>query len=85
MESESNLRPIVEVKGLLGAVGWGVNDRVVRVALFTSSEDVYEIDLDENNQGLTDALRKMVVVKGSLSKNQRGMQSIDVLEFWTAE
>jgi hypothetical protein len=85
VKSDSSIGTIVEVKGLLGAIGWGANDCVVRVALFTSSEDVYEIDIDDENRGLTNALRKIVVVKGNLSKNQRGMKSLDVLEYWTSD
>ena len=85
VDTKKTPQAVVEIKGLLGALSWGADDRVTRVALFTDTEELYEIEIDENNKALTKCLRKLVVVKGVVVDNgKRGLPSLLVMDFWTS-
>ena len=71
----------VSIRGLLTAIDWSSDDSVRRVALFTSDEDEYNIDIDEDNRGLLDHLRQEVIVTGFVVAGAQGRKAFRVRSF----
>ena len=62
------------MKGILGAIGWGRDDLVRRVALFVAGEDVIEVEMVDFQETILTLLRKEVVVRGMLTEREGEMK-----------
>ena len=71
----------VSIRGLLAATDWSSDDSVRSVALFTSDDDEYRIDIDEENRGLLAHLRQEVIVTGFVIAGGRGRKTFRVRSF----
>ena len=69
------------VTGIIMANNWDENGRVIEIALYTNTEEVFTVEHDSLTQGLIGLLQKKVEIKGNIRKHPDGNRSISVHNF----
>jgi len=69
------------VTGIIMANNWDENGRVIEIALYTNTEEVFTVEHDSQTQGLIGLLQKKVEIKGKIRKHPDGNRSISVHNF----
>jgi acetylglutamate synthase len=69
------------VTGIIMANNWDENGRVIEIALYTNTEEVFTVEHDSLSQGLIGLLQKKVEIKGNIKKHPDGNRSISVHNF----
>ena len=69
------------VTGIVMANSWDENGRVIEIALYTNTEEVFTVEHNSLTQGLISLLQKKVEIKGKIRKHPDGNRSISVHNF----
>ena len=70
-----------DVIGIIIPNNWDENGRVVQIAIYTDTEDVYLIEHNRQEKELLNHLKKRVAVKGKIVEENEGKKLIVVNNF----
>ena len=70
-----------DVIGIIIPNNWDENGRVVQVAIYTNTEDVYLVGHNRQEKELLNHLKKRVAVKGKIVEENEGKKLIVVNNF----
>ena len=64
------------VTGIIMPNNWDENGKVIEIALYTNTEEVYAVEHNSLTQELISLLQKKVEIKGKIRKHPDGNRSI---------
>ena len=70
-----------DVIGIIIPNNWDENGRVVQIAIYTDTEDVYLVEHNRQEKELLNHLKKRVAVKGKIVEENEGKKLIVVNNF----
>ena len=70
-----------DVIGIIIPNNWDENGRVVQIAIYTDTEDVYLVEHNRQEKELLNHLKKRVAVKGKIVEGNEGKKLIVVNNF----
>ncbi len=62
--------------GIIMPHNWDENGRIIEIALYTNSEEVYALEHNRLTQELMNFIQKRVEIKGNIRKHPDGNKSI---------
>jgi hypothetical protein len=66
----------INITGIIMPNNWDENGRVIEIALYTNTEEVYTLEHNNLTQELISLLQKKVEIKGKIRKYPDGNRSI---------
>jgi hypothetical protein len=66
----------INITGIIMPNNWDENGRVIEIALYTNTEEVYTLEHNSLTQELISLLQKKVEIKGKIRKHPDGNRSI---------
>jgi hypothetical protein len=73
------------VTGIVMSNNWDENGRVIEIALYTNTEDVYAVEQNSLTQELIKFMHARVEIKGKIRKHPEGKKSIAVQNYMVLE
>ena len=73
------------ITGIIIPNNWDENGRIIGIALYTNTEEIYAVEQSGLIRDLMNLVRKKVEVKGKISEHPEGKKSIAVHNFVVIE
>ena len=83
--SDDKIYTTVDVTGIIMPHNWDENGKVIQIAIYTNTEEVYGVALTRLTQKLIKLIHKKVEVKGKIREHPDGNKSIAVQNYIVLE
>jgi len=74
-----------DISGIIMPHNWDEGGRIIEIALYTNTEEVYAVEHNHITQELMNFMHNRVEVKGKIRKHQDGSKSIAVQNYMVPE
>ncbi|MBT8490560.1 MAG: hypothetical protein KJN62_05890 [Deltaproteobacteria bacterium] len=71
----------IVITGVIMPNNWDENGRIIEIALYTNTEEVYCVEHNSLTRDLMDLMHKRVEIKGKIREQSGGIKSIAVKNF----
>jgi hypothetical protein len=75
----------IAATGIIMPNNWDENGKVIEIALYTNTEDLYTVEQNSLTQELIKFMHKRVEIKGKIRKHPDGKKSIAVQNYMVLE
>ena len=73
------------ITGIIMPYNWDESGRIIEIALYTNTEEVYPVDLNSLTQELMNLMHRSIEIKGKMRKHPDGNKSIAVQNYMVLE
>ena len=85
MRTSNPIYTPAEVTGIIIPHSWDEGGRVIEIALYTNTEEIYGVEHNRFTQELMNLIHRSVEVKGKIRKRPDGNQSIAIQNYLVRE
>jgi hypothetical protein len=85
MGTSNPINTTADVTGIIIPHNWDEVGRIIEIALYTNTEEIYGVEHNSLTQGLMHFMHKRIVVKGIIKDCPGGAKSIAVQNYFVLE
>jgi len=85
MGTSNPIYTTADVTGIIIPHNWDADGRIIEIALYTNTEEIYGVEHNRFTQELMNLIHRSVEVKGKIRKRPDGNRSIAIQNYFVRE